>query len=147
MTEYADYLVALSKSGIRFVIVGAFGLNLHAERAGPVLYTRECDVMLPPEAEALTCAIRILRGLGFEIEAGGECLPDEDHVVITGSVQQRACVHAASGDIAFDLPLQICFSRPTARSWKTCSYATQAETRRAENWTAAPGYSLTAIAT
>ncbi len=107
MSKYVDALTAISESGVRFLVVGAFGMNLHGEQLGPTLFTRDCDLMLPPDPVGLAGVIGILRAQGFAIEVGGEPLPDEDDVVLGGIVRHRACVRAIKEDVAFDLPLQI----------------------------------------
>jgi hypothetical protein len=107
MTKYAEALAALSAAGVRFLVVGVFGINLHADRDGPVIFTEDCDLLLPADSDTLARAIACLRGLGCAIEAGGEPLPDEDEAVIRGIVRQRACVRAVGETVAFDLPLQV----------------------------------------
>jgi hypothetical protein len=104
---YVEACARLEKAGVRYLIVGAFGINLYAGQVGVVITTADCDVMIPPDVRVLTKAVRALRKLGFSMEAGGDPLPDEDPAVLGGIVRARACVRAIRPDARIDLPLEI----------------------------------------
>jgi hypothetical protein len=107
MDPYLEACRGLEEAGVRYVIVGAFGINLYAAQVGVVITTADCDLMIPAEPAMLATAMRTLRGLGFTLAAGGEPLPDEDLAVLEGVVRARACVHADKPGASIDLPLQI----------------------------------------
>jgi hypothetical protein len=107
MDPYVEACSRLDEAGVRYLIVGAFGINLYAGQVGAVITTGDCDLMIPADANALEAAVRTLRSLGFTLEAGGELLPDEDPVVLDGILRARACVRAMRPDARIDLPLEI----------------------------------------
>lgn len=104
---YAEVCRRLRLARVPYVIVGVFGASLHAQRAGLVVTTADCDILLPADVKVLGRANRVLRGLGFELEAGVEPLPDDDPVVLAGVVRARACLRAFREKAQVDLPLQI----------------------------------------
>ncbi len=107
MDPYVKAFRDLRRARVPFIVVGAFGVNLHAQRAGLFVNTADCDLLLPPDPKVLSRAVKALRRRGFAIEAGNEPLPDEDPVVLKGIVGARACVRAHLGDTHIDLPLSI----------------------------------------
>lgn len=107
MDPYVEVCARLEADGVRYLIVGAFGINLYAGQVGLVITTGDCDVMVPADVTTLTRALKGLRQLGFSLEAGDEPLPDEGPVVLAGIVRARACVRATREDARIDLPLEI----------------------------------------
>lgn len=107
MDEYEQVLRSLRERGVRFLVVGVFGINLHAGPHGPVISTKDCALLLPADPTQLGWALDELSGLGFELEAGGEPLTHGDPVLLAGIVRSRACVRATRDELAFDLPLEI----------------------------------------
>jgi hypothetical protein len=97
--------LAFEEAGVPYMVIGAFGIHLHAMRGGVAIPTEDCDVLLPCEARAVAGAIEVLRRLGFELQAGGEPLIDPDDVIIAGILRARVVVRAARGDAQFDLVL------------------------------------------
>jgi hypothetical protein len=71
MDPYVEACERLENAGVRYLIVGAFGINLYAGQVGIVITTADCDVMIPPEVPVLAKAVHTLRGLGYSMEAGG----------------------------------------------------------------------------
>lgn len=107
MKRYLRVCGALAKAKVRYVMVGAFGINLLSGPRGPVLATEDCDLFLPARSEQLARAVTTLLRLGFSIEAGDEPLVGGDPVVLAGIVRARACVRAVKGSMRIDLPLEI----------------------------------------
>lgn len=87
------------------MVIGAFGIHLHAMRGGVAIPTEDCDVLLPCEAPAVAGAIDVRRRLGHELRAGGEPPIDPDEVIIAGIVRGRVVVRASRGDAQLDLVL------------------------------------------
>ena len=96
----------LEKAGVRYVIVGAFGVDLYARDAGCVINTQDCDLLLPPDPAGLSRAIAVLKKLGYSLEAGGEPV-DQDLDLIRGIVRALGCVRAVKKSARIDLPLEI----------------------------------------
>ena len=95
---------AFEEAGVRYLVIGVFGIHLHVlRRGGEAIPTEDCDLMLPRDGAALGSALRILGAMGFELEAGGEPLVDPDEVILAGILRSRAVVRARRGDALFDL--------------------------------------------
>ena len=95
---------ALEAEGVRYLIIGVFGIHLHAIRRGAdAIPTEDCDLFVPRDTETVTAALRVLRELRFDMEAGGEPLVDPDDVIVSGLLRARAIVRARRGDALFDL--------------------------------------------
>lgn len=107
MDPYVEVCARFEAAGLRYLIVGAFGINLYAGQVGLVITTGDCDLLIPADVASLSTALRTLRDLHFSLEAGDEPLPDEDPVVLAGIVRARACVRASREDARIDLPLEI----------------------------------------
>lgn len=107
MHPYVEACAALRRAGVRYVIVGVFGINFYARDAGSVFTTADCDLLLPADAATLRKALVALRRRGFRFEAGGEPLPEADPVVLKGIVRARANVIARKGGERMDLALGI----------------------------------------
>jgi hypothetical protein len=104
---YGEVCRRFHEGRVPYVIVGVFGANLHAQQAGLVVTTADCDLLLPPDPKVLARALRVLRKLRFTLSAGGEGIPDEDPVLMDGIVRARACVQAVRGIVRIDLALEI----------------------------------------
>jgi len=107
MQPWIEACDALSAAGVPYVIIGAFGINVHAGSRGPLVATGDCDLLLRADPAELARAVATLRGLGYELEAGEEPLPDEDPPVMAGIVSARACVRARRGPARIDLLLEM----------------------------------------
>jgi hypothetical protein len=94
---------ALDQAGVRYLVIGAFGIHLHALRGGVAIPTEDCELLLPREPAALSTARRVLDGLGFALEAAGEPLVEPDEVIVAGLLRASVVVRATRGDACFDL--------------------------------------------
>jgi hypothetical protein len=93
---------ALMKADVRFLIVGAFGAELHFLHGTLQILTRDMDLLLPRDPAEVLRGLLALRDAGFTLEAGGDqLLPDE--VVAAGIVRQSATVKARRGPEWVDL--------------------------------------------
>ncbi len=107
MHAYVEICGLLEKARVPYVIVGAFGVNLYAERAGLVITTMDCDFLLPMDAAALSKALGTLHEQGYELEAGGEPFLHEDPDLIQGVLRARANIVARKQGAQADLALEI----------------------------------------
>jgi hypothetical protein len=96
-------LSALRGAGVDLVVVGVGGINFYARTPGQVFSTLDLDTLLAPAAENLALAVRVLAGLGYAFESGGEPFVDlEDEVVLARVVANGACltaIHPEQGQI------------------------------------------------
>ena len=60
---------ALSRAGVAFVVVGMFGINLHAKDSSESFATQDIDVLLRPDVSTLKNALGALRDARGEEEA------------------------------------------------------------------------------
>ncbi len=100
---------AFEDRGVRYVLVGAFAINLYAGRIGVLVATADCDVRPPADLGSLAPALEVLRARGFELEAGTEPLGSRPRDARGDPA--RACVRASRADVLFDLPLEISGAR------------------------------------
>lgn len=107
MDPWVEGCQRLESAGARYLIVGTFGVNLFADTKSQRWATEDCDLHLPPDPQNLALAMRALRELGYDIEAGGEPLVDEDPLILRNVVAFGARVLAQREEVRIDLPLQI----------------------------------------
>ena len=65
---------ALRRSGVRFVVIGLSGINLHARSASEVFATQDRDLFVPPDPDDALAAWRVSERLGLELWCGPEPL-------------------------------------------------------------------------
>jgi hypothetical protein len=104
---YVDVCRRFEHAGVQYVIVGVFGINLYAQKAGQFITTADCDILVPAKPEILGKALKLLLEAGFLLEAGGEPLPEVDDVLLSGIVRARAAIRADRPDARIDLCLEI----------------------------------------
>lgn len=107
MRAYAEIGRAFDRARVPYVIVGAYGINLYAEKVDIVITTADCDFFLPPNAAALSRAVQALKRLGFELQAGDEPLVDEAPSSLKGIIRFRATVIGRRKNARIDLALSI----------------------------------------
>ncbi len=92
---FARALSALREAGVDFVVVGVGGVNFYARTPGQVFATLDLDTLLPPVVGNLSTALRVLSGLGYAFESGGEpFLDSENEGALARVVSRGACVTA-----------------------------------------------------
>jgi hypothetical protein len=47
MDPYVEVFKQFAEEGIRYVIVGVFGINFYARQAGQIITTADCDILVP----------------------------------------------------------------------------------------------------
>jgi hypothetical protein len=104
---YVDVCRRFEHAGVRYVIVGVFGINLYAQKAGQFITTADCDILVPANHEVLSKALKLLIEAGYLLEAGGEPLPEVDDVLLKGILRARAAIRADRPDARIDLCIDI----------------------------------------
>lgn len=107
MSPYIAACRQLNRARVPYVIVGVYGINLYSERAGTVISTMDCDFLIPPDPAVLRRALRALRKLEFEIEAGGEPFVGDHPSDLAAIVRAGANVRAHKGPAQIDLAVQL----------------------------------------
>jgi len=108
MSQFAPLARAFVEEGVRYLVIGVFGANLHAHQAGVVFNTQDRDVFLPPDAENLLAAWRACEACGLALTNAGEPLDEpRDLDLAERVVERRALTHAPTratdGDLQVDL--------------------------------------------
>src|SRR2546430_13554845 len=65
---------ALRRSGVRFVVIGLSGINLHARSPSEVFATQDRDLFVPPDPDDALAACRVSERLALELCCGPEPL-------------------------------------------------------------------------
>lgn len=107
MDPYLEACSRLEQAGIRYMIVGVFGINFYAQQMGHIITTADCDILIPAEIFFFQKALDALTSLGFVLEAGGEPLLDLDQALAEHILRARAVVVAERVDARIDLCTQI----------------------------------------
>ena len=107
MVTFPVLVDALRRRGVRCVLIGAWGANMHARDAAAVFTTFDFDLFLPPDAHNLLEAWRVCETLGLSLQAGGEPLDTpRDEALAARVIERRATVRAAAASgLAVDLAL------------------------------------------
>ena len=102
-------LAALSDAGVAYVIVGVGGINFYARIPAQAFTTLDVDLLLEPTPENLRNALRVLDGLGYEFEAGGEPFLDlEDDAQLRTAIRHGASLRALHHQVGqLDLLLRV----------------------------------------
>ena len=104
---FAAFVAALSSAGVRFVLIGVWGANLHATSAGVVFTTQDYDLFLPPDADNLLKAWETAEAVGLSLWAGDEPLDmPRDHWLAERIVERRIVVRGTDGQ-GFDVDLSL----------------------------------------
>ena len=107
MVTFAALVDGLHRRGVRFVLIGVWGANLHADDATVVFTTFDFDLFLPPDPDNLLEAWRVCEELGLSLETGREPLDTpRDRALATRAVERRALIRArAPSGLTVDLTL------------------------------------------
>lgn len=102
MDEWLLACRTLDAAGVRYVVLGAFGAELHFLHSARQILTRDMDLLVPRDAANLLRGLLALKQAGFALQAGGEeLLPDD--VIAAGIVRQCATVTALRGVESVDV--------------------------------------------
>jgi hypothetical protein len=94
----------LGQAGVPFLVVGAFGAEVHLLHDANFILTRDMDLLLPCDRAALARAFTALQQSGFDLFAGGEPLVRDD-AILEGVIRAKATVRATRQRENIDLML------------------------------------------
>lgn len=98
MSSFAPLARALSDHGVRYLLIGVSGVNLHAHRAGVVFTTQDRDVFLPRDGANLLRAWQACEACGLDLTSSGEPLDrPRDRALAERVVQLAAATNATDG--------------------------------------------------
>lgn len=92
-----------------FVIVGMFGVNLHARDSSESFVTKDLDVLVRADVESLKSALASLAKIGFTFETGGEPFIDlDDDEALRAVIRSQATLRGVfGGELVTDLMLSM----------------------------------------
>lgn len=107
MSSFAPLARALGEGGVRYLLIGVSGANLHAHRAGVVFSTQDRDVFLPPDPRNLLAAWRACEACGLLLSSSGEPLDVPRDLHLAESVVARRALTQASDDEGLQVDLTL----------------------------------------
>ena len=107
MTAFSRVAGEFARTGVRYVLIGVSGANLHAHDSGVVFSTMDRDVFLPPDAENLLAAWQVCERLGLHLTRAGKPLDEpRDLFLAERVVELRAATRADDGgELVLDITL------------------------------------------
>ncbi len=107
--QYTAILGELARSGVRFLVIGAFGINYYAMRKQVLINTDDCDLFLPPDPKNLVSCWQTLESHRLELTSHGELLEKPLDLWLAERVVERRAVVRALGpsDLKIDLTLMM----------------------------------------
>jgi hypothetical protein len=107
MSSFVPLARALAERGVRYVLIGVAGANLHAHGAGIVFNTLDRDLFLPLDPDNLLAAWRACDDSGLALNTPNGPLDEpRDRLLAQRVVDHRALTRARDGDdLLVDLTL------------------------------------------
>ena len=90
MASFPALVAALNRRGVRFVLIGVWGANFHAQDASALFTTLDYDLFLPPSPDNLLDAWQACDEIGLSLAVGGEPLDTPRDRTLAAAVIQRA---------------------------------------------------------
>ena len=96
----------MNKTRVDYVLIGVLAINHYADGPSSAYSTSDCDVLLRPELGNLRRAARAVLAEGYELNAGGEPLPEPDDLILRRILERRAnIVGQRPGTLSVDMVL------------------------------------------
>lgn len=89
---YEKILKKLGQEGVRYVVIGVFGINYYADDPGNMFLTQDCDVLIESTRTNVLAALKTLSAEGYSLESNGEPLSGIDSWLAGKIVEHRAVV-------------------------------------------------------
>lgn len=105
MDPYVIVCRVLKEAGVPFLVIGAFGIDLHASELGLGIVTYDLDLLLPARLDVLERAFRELARAGCTFSWNGEAMPAPEEFLLGDILRSRACITASLDGSAIDLVL------------------------------------------
>ena len=105
MNAFIDACRALTRDGVRFVVIGVWGANYYARSAGATLSTNDLDLFVPPDAPNLLLAWRACQSVGFTLWAGDEPLDSPQTSEVANAVVARRTLTTAMNGAGAEIDL------------------------------------------
>ena len=110
MSGFLDACRALTAAGVRFVVIGVWGVNYYARSAGAAFATRDRDLFLPPDAGNLLLAWEACRSVQFTLWAGDEPLDTPQDLELAQAVVATRSLTTAFDDAGTEVDLTLTMS-------------------------------------
>jgi len=105
MDPYVIVCRVLKQAGVPFLVIGAFGIDLHASELGLGIVTYDLDLLLPARIDVLERCFLELTRAGCTFTWNGEAMPAPDELLLGDILRSRACITASLDGSAIDLVL------------------------------------------
>ena len=107
MASFPALVGALNRRGVRFVLIGVWGANFHAQDASALFTTLDYDLFLPPSPDNLLEAWHVCDELGLSLQAGGEPLDRPRDRALAAAAIRRLASGRAIGPDEFTVDLSL----------------------------------------
>jgi hypothetical protein len=96
MDVFTSLVKALNDDGVRFVLIGVWGVNHYATSGGTLFTTADRDLFLPPDAENLVAAWQACARQDLALWCGNEPLDMPRDLTVARRVVAHKAVTRAS---------------------------------------------------
>lgn len=102
---------ALTRAGVRFVVIGVWDANHHARTTSTVLLTRDVDLFLPPDPRNLFAAWAACRAAQFTVWDEDEPLDAPQTAALADAIVARRALTTAVDGTGVGVDLTLSMSR------------------------------------
>ena len=109
MVAFEEVVRALSKKGVRFIVIGVWGANYYATSGETLFTTEDRDLFLPDNPRNLLAAWKTCEWVGLRLWAGREPLEKPLEALLAERVVERRALTRAveSEGLQIDLTLEM----------------------------------------
>ena len=100
----------LSSREVRFVLIGLWGVNVHAGSGATIFATRDWDLFVPDDASTVLRAWEACAALGLPLWSGDEPRDRPRDLALARTVAERRALIRASDASGFDVDLTLVMS-------------------------------------
>ena len=110
MDRFTSLAGALSARGVRYLVIGVWGVNYYAPSGSAMFTTLDRDLFLPADPENLLAAWRVCQNNGFELFVRTEPLEEPRDSDLARAVVERRALTRASDGMGTDVDLSLVMS-------------------------------------
>jgi predicted nucleotidyltransferase len=107
MESFTATVKALNESGVRFLVIGVWGINHYATGGDTLFHTRDRDLFLPPDIDNLLQAWSVCESRGLSLWVDTEPLDQPHDAAIASRVIEHRAVTTARDRAALQIDLSL----------------------------------------